>query len=149
MTGEPNLAAIRAALLEHLPKDGSPRTVSDLSTLAFVPHDIVIDALLDDYMAGLVDFDLASDTYRRTDAKAAPRVSTSEDEQVAEVAIRVVAATRSAKSPEIALLALLSAFQGVASVHPSCAATFSRAAFDVSHRLAQEAEAFRAAHPTN
>ena len=59
-----NLDGLRFTLLALLPKDGTPRTVAYLANATGAQPGEVIDALLDHYMAGDLEFDLHADAYR-------------------------------------------------------------------------------------
>ena len=59
----PDLPRIRIALLALLPKDGSPVSVAQLASTAFVSKAHVTDALFDDYMDGRLGFDVRADTF--------------------------------------------------------------------------------------
>lgn len=59
-----NLDGLRFTLLALLPKDGTPRTVAYLASATGSQPGEVVDALLDHYMAGALDFDLRADAYR-------------------------------------------------------------------------------------
>lgn len=62
---EVNLDGLRIVLLALLPKDGTPRTVAELSATTGAKTPAIVDALLDDYMAGALEFDVRADAYRR------------------------------------------------------------------------------------
>lgn len=59
-----NLDGLRFTLLALLPKDGTPRTVAYLAGATGAQPCEVIDALLDHYMAGALEYDVLADAYR-------------------------------------------------------------------------------------
>lgn len=63
------LDVLRITLLALLPKDGTPMTVAALSAASGINARAIIDALLDDYMAGALEFDVRSDAYRLSTQK--------------------------------------------------------------------------------
>jgi hypothetical protein len=65
-----NLDGLRIVLLALMPKDGTPRTVAELSDNTGANAASIVDALLDDYMAGALEFDVRADAYRRASPKA-------------------------------------------------------------------------------
>lgn len=67
-----NLDGLRFTLLALLPKDGTPGTVAHLANATGAQPCEVIDALLDHYMAGALDFDLIADACRRSTPKVTP-----------------------------------------------------------------------------
>jgi hypothetical protein len=73
---------LQIALIALLPKSGEGRTVAELARAAAITPERVTAALFDPYMAGKVDFDVRTDTYRlprpAEAAQAQHHVSTSE-----------------------------------------------------------------------
>ena len=61
-----NLDGLRFTLLALLPKDGTPRTVAYLAKATGSQPGEVVDALLDHYMAGDLEFDIRADAYHRS-----------------------------------------------------------------------------------
>lgn len=53
----------RVVLLALLPKGGAPMTVAQLAQMARCSRDQVVEALLDDYLAHRVDFDVRADAF--------------------------------------------------------------------------------------
>ncbi|MGS5088257.1 hypothetical protein ACVC7V_17380 [Hydrogenophaga sp. A37] len=68
-----HLDGLRIVLLALLPKDGRPRTVAELSANTGANSASIVDALLDDYMAGALEFDVRADAYRLSTTKARPQ----------------------------------------------------------------------------
>lgn len=63
LADSPDLPRIRIALLALLPKDGTPISVAQLASTAFVSKSHVTDALFDDYMDGRLGFDVRADKF--------------------------------------------------------------------------------------
>ena len=56
-------AQLLFTLLALLPKDGTPVTVRTLATAAATSPAVVTDTLFDTWYAGLIGFDMPTDTY--------------------------------------------------------------------------------------
>ena len=67
LVGQP--VALRTLLLDLLPADGTPVPIRHLAGSAGVATWHVTEALIDDYMAARLEFDLRADTFRRNPAK--------------------------------------------------------------------------------
>ena len=61
--GERTEAQLLFTLLALLPKDGTRVTVAALATAAATTPSVVTDTLFDTWYAGLIGFDMPTDTY--------------------------------------------------------------------------------------
>ena len=61
--GERTEAQLLFTLLALLPKDGTRVTVAALATAAVTTPSVVTDTLFDTWYAGLIGFDMPTDTY--------------------------------------------------------------------------------------